>query len=141
MSLFLLTLAACDDGPVQSTQIEDGLPSVTQYQGSVLMVLDDESLFCDGSLQVTRSGDTLQGGGDCGGDAIDLDAEIDDLGEITGTLWIPERSSSAAMLTGTLDEDELVLIWSLEIPLPDDPIEDDDIYQLVAHGEAWLTAL
>jgi hypothetical protein len=141
VSLFILILAACDEPTSQSTQTGTEQPSVTDYEGSVLMVLDDESLFCDGDLLVERSEDVLLGSGNCGDTIIEVDGAIDSLGAVSGTVLLSKLSAQSATLTGELDGDELVLIWSIEIPLPDDPIADEDLYQLIVYGEASLTAL
>ena len=140
-SLFILIFAACDEPTSQSTQTGTEQPSVTEYEGSVVMALDDESLFCDGALLIERSEDDLLGSGDCGDIIIEVDGAIDSLGAVSGTILLSDLNSRSATLTGELDGDELVLIWSIEIPLPDDPIADEDLYQLIVYGEASLTAL
>jgi hypothetical protein len=114
---------------------------VTEYEGSVVMALDDESLFCDGDLLVERSEDVLLGSGNCGDTIIEVDGAIDSLGVVSGTILLSKLGAQSVTLTGELDGDELVLIWSIEIPLPDDPIADEDLYQLIVYGEASLTAL
>ena len=148
-SLFALFLIACDTTDTTSDPELAESDEDVAFSGELEMVsAADDSLLCTGSVSTWIAPDgSLSGDGDCGDLALEFAGWTDHEGVVTGSVslaggTVDESTAppSLGTLSGALTDADLSLIWSIEIPMPDDPPLDDDIYQLVGDGEAWLTA-
>ena len=137
----MVLLAACDAPPSASSPAPPSNPLAHVHMGDIAMFVDgDEQVpLCEGGMDGLLQQGSLHAQGTC--DSLDLTviASVDVNGGIAGTV-IAEDTHHRTMgaVSGERTEDGISLIWSLEIPLPDDPPLDDDIWMLATTGEAWL---
>lgn len=145
---FLLTislfLTACWDlNPASEPVADTPRPGPRNYSGDIEMIRGDTGdLFCEGQLFVTLRAGTLSGDGSCGDVLLTVSGRVTDQGVIRGQIRpsIPNTPAlSSARVSGERDSDGLIIDWSLEIPMPDDPPLEDDIDMLTLDGSGWLS--
>jgi hypothetical protein len=128
----LLLLTACDGESLTASSAPDRAAERVQgneHSGTMMMHSADDGVFlCQGTLTVVLRSGLLSGGG-----------ALTDEGVVYGTISQSDPLlPSTGALHGQKGEDGIAIIWSLDIPLPDD-LPLDEIYQLSADGDAWLS--
>ena len=151
-SLLLLTLfsAACAEEEPASTILAQNTTLSARggmvFVGPVSMENADGDTLCTGTFSISLSSGSLSGGGDCGDLDLTVTGWLDSDGIVTtGSVQIDGTGTpppSDGSLSGLRSGGTLELVWSLEIPLPDDPPIDDDYLSLstseLAYGQALL---
>lgn len=142
---FAVLLTACSDPADTTTGHASGekAPLLRTYSGDIVMVrADNGDVFCEGQLFLSTKAGSLEGDGDCGDILLTVSGRVTDQGLIRGQIKpaIPNTPAlSAGRISGSTDSDGLLIDWSLEIPMPDDPPLEDDIDMLTLDGEGWLS--
>jgi hypothetical protein len=139
----LLLLTACDGESLTASSAPDRAAERVQgneHSGTMMMHSADDGVFlCQGTLTVVLRSGLLSGGGDCGDLDLTVEGVLTDEGVVYGTISQSDPLlPSTGALHGQKGEDGIAIIWSLDIPLPDD-LPLDEIYQLSADGDAWLS--